>query len=192
VNFALPTRSPLLTSAIGRHALPRVGSSIRLLPSKKVDQIALIDAAARNTRGILPRGKANAAYMPIMTRVIGASAYLEATLKSSAIEFFNRLIFSLRPLMQFWNTAENPRFSRTTLTFRKDVVVMIMRAHDRTFSVQVGCRHLDRQLESATQIFGAVRTLFSTVEVLALEYTRDCISSEWHNEADRGQWRELL
>jgi len=36
------------------------------------------------------------------------------------------------------------------------------------------------------------RTLFSRAEHLNLKYDRYFISSEWNDEADRTQWRELL
>jgi hypothetical protein len=58
----------------------------------------------------------------------------------------------------------------------------------------LGGRHLDWQVASAAQVFNTLGTVFSAVEHLTLEYASDrlSISSEWNNEADRGQWRELL
>jgi len=58
--------------------------------------------------------------------------------------------------------------------------------------VNVGCRHLDWQVASTAQISSALGPAFSTVENLTLEYWRDGVSSEWANEADRTQWRDLL
>ena len=61
-----------------------------------------------------------------------------------------------------------------------------------TFDMELGGRHLDWQVVSAAQVFGALRNVFSTVEDLVLEYNRHNISSEYNNEADRTHWRELL
>ena len=58
--------------------------------------------------------------------------------------------------------------------------------------MRVGCRHLNWQVASLAQISDALRTVLSAVEHLTLEYWRSSISSEWHHEADRSQWRELL
>jgi hypothetical protein len=51
---------------------------------------------------------------------------------------------------------------------------------------------LDWQVASAAHIFQAIETVFSAVEYLTLQYDRRLISSEWNNEADRIQWRELF
>jgi hypothetical protein len=51
---------------------------------------------------------------------------------------------------------------------------------------------LDWQVASAAHIFHAIETVFSAVEYLTLQYDRRLIPSEWNNEADRIQWRELF
>jgi len=103
---------------------------------------------------------------------------------------------SLTSLLFLFNTSYSfgtqQRISRLTGPLSCSVRMWLSWYPTRIFRVRVGCGHLDWQLESATQIFGAIRTSFSTVEVLALGYARDSISSEWHDEADRSQWRELL
>jgi len=58
--------------------------------------------------------------------------------------------------------------------------------------LHVQCRGLDWQVASTAQIFSVLRSAFSAVEDLTLEYRRYGVSSEWHNEADRAQWRDLL
>jgi len=50
----------------------------------------------------------------------------------------------------------------------------------------------DWQVASTAQIFSVLRSAFSAVEDLTLEYWRYDVSSESHNEADRTQWRDLL
>jgi hypothetical protein len=63
-----------------------------------------------------------------------------------------------------------------------------------TLSMLLSGRHLDWQVASAAQVFHMLGAVFSAVEHLTLEYFPDrlSISSEWNNEADRTQWRELL
>ena len=58
--------------------------------------------------------------------------------------------------------------------------------------MEVGGKHLDWQVSSAAQVFHALSAVFSVVEHLTLIFARPVISSEWNNEADRTQWRELL
>src|SRR5258708_2889702 len=53
-------------------------------------------------------------------------------------------------------------------------------------------KHLDWQVGCAAQVFHMLRARISVLEHLTLQYRRHSISSEWNNEADRAQWRELL
>jgi hypothetical protein len=55
-----------------------------------------------------------------------------------------------------------------------------------------GDRHLDRQLASVTKFFHTLRTIFSPAEHLVLRYDGHLIPSEWNDEADPTQWRELF
>jgi hypothetical protein len=59
-------------------------------------------------------------------------------------------------------------------------------------NMNVGCGHLDWQVASLAQIFCALRTALSTVEDITLESRGHNTSSEWRDEADRTQWRDLL
>jgi len=61
-----------------------------------------------------------------------------------------------------------------------------------TFDMYIVCRHLDWQVASMVQVLGPLRTVFSPVEYLTLEYGRYFILSEADNEPDHTQWRELL
>jgi hypothetical protein len=62
----------------------------------------------------------------------------------------------------------------------------------RFFKVWVMCRHLDWQVSSSAQILDTLQSTFSVVEKLTLTYEGHRQSSEWHNEVDRTQWRQLL
>jgi hypothetical protein len=60
------------------------------------------------------------------------------------------------------------------------------------FCLQIMCRHLDWQVSSAAQILTSLQPLLSAVERLKLSHEEHSQSSEWHNEVDRTQWRQLL
>lgn len=132
----------------------------------------------------------------------GANADLETLLTNHFFErrhlyFFDQLTHLILRYRQFMSTVEMPRLKIVTLTFLKD--------HSRvnassfpywpmgyTLSMDFGNRHLDLQVARTAQVFHMLRTLFSVVENLALNYDRHSISSEWNNEADRTQWRKLF
>jgi hypothetical protein len=134
----------------------------------------------------------------------GASAYLEALLpwvtvpllERLQVLFFNQLAYSIPHLQQFMSTSENLRLSDIELEFREDYLEARAfpdkRARMFTLSMLLGGRHLDWQVASAAQVFHTLRTVFSAVEHLTLVYNRHSISSEWNDEADCTQWRELL
>ncbi|KAH9953956.1 hypothetical protein BC827DRAFT_1245653 [Russula dissimulans] len=153
-------------------------------------------------------------HVPITTQVTfpnlrwfafrGSSAYLEALLpwmttpllEKLQILFYNQLRFALPHLLQFMRATENLRFNSARLMSHEEAIFVRMYPHKEakvySLYMQVSCRHLDWQVASAAQVFSAVRTVFSAVEHLTLEYGRYLTSSEWHNEADGAQWRELL
>jgi len=131
----------------------------------------------------------------------GTSAYLETLLPCITapllaklqILFFNQPTFHLPHLLQFLNAAESLRFSSARLTFldewftaraypNKDAKVsaLFMRVH---------CQGLHWQVASAAQIFSMLRSAFSAVEHLTLEYWG---YYRWRDEADRTQWHNLL
>jgi hypothetical protein len=64
----------------------------------------------------------------------------------------------------------------------------------RTFTLEMtlGGRHLDWQVACTAQVFHTLRTAFSVLEHLTLQYRRRSVASEWNNKADRAQWRKLL
>ena len=134
----------------------------------------------------------------------GASAYLEALLpcvtmpllERLQVLFFNQLTYPIPHLQQFMGTAENLRLNTATLAFLLDHLIMEVYPHKGarmfTLVMAIGGRHLDWQVVSTAQVLQTLRTVFSEVEHLTLEYKRHLISLEWNNEADRTQWRELL
>jgi len=136
----------------------------------------------------------------------GTSAYLEALLPCMTapllaklhVIFFNQLTFSLPRLQFLLSTTENMRFSISELIFLKDMVSMRLYPHRGSsiygLRVDVLCQHFDWQVASAVQISSVLTSAFSTLESLTLRVVdwREGDSLEWHNEADRTQWRDLL
>jgi len=134
----------------------------------------------------------------------GVSAYLEGLLphittphlERFQIKFFNQPTISIPHLQQFMTTKKF-RFNCAKITFSEGVVSVWMhprewRGLERFSMMLMDCRPLDQQVASLAQISNALRAALSAVEYLTLMYLRSSISSEWHNEADRTQWRELL
>ena len=156
--------------------------------------------------------------MPIMTRVAlpnlrwfgfqGTSAYLEALLpwvttpllEKLQVQFYNRMTYSIPHLQQFMSTARNLLFKTATFKFSEECLVVKAYPHKETrmytLYMELGGRHLDWQVVSASQVFHTLRTVCSAIEHLFLKYDRHFqghrIPLEWNNEADRTYWRELL
>ncbi|KAH9981951.1 hypothetical protein BJV74DRAFT_58500 [Russula compacta] len=132
------------------------------------------------------------------------SAYLEALLprmitpllERLQVLFFNQLTFSVPHLLQFISTKENLRFHSAMFRFSPHVLTMVVDHPDvkiYTLCMTVLCTHLDWQVASAAQIYDALRTAFSAVEHITLEYGSGfTYSDDWQNAVDRTQWRELL
>jgi hypothetical protein len=153
---------------------------------------------------------------PIMTHVTlpnlynfdfgGVSIYLEALLlhmatpilKTLEVQFFNQLTFSVPRLLQFLSTADNFRFSSVRLLFYHEAVAVFVHPNVSvgtnidSFYVYIYCEHLDWQVSSVAQIFNVLSPLFSDVVDITLDYREHTLSSEWHSQVDRTQWRELL
>jgi len=135
-----------------------------------------------------------------------ASGYLEALLPRVTIPlldrlqvlFFNQLTYSIPNLQQIISDAENLRLNNCTLSFGMEYLFVVVYPHKEaglllfTFQMNLGGKHLDWQVACAAQAFHMLRERFSELEDLTLEYRRHSISSEWNDEADRTQWRELL
>jgi hypothetical protein len=58
--------------------------------------------------------------------------------------------------------------------------------------LRIGRRHLCQQVASAIQFLGTLSPVLSIVEQVTFSYEVHKQSSEWDNNVDRRQWRELL
>ena len=222
INFAIPIRSPLLTTAVGlvTLSLEWIYPSDNFCPNDLLQRLSLMPQL--EVLGIT-------FHSPVSNREVemqlldtpttshftlpnlrwfafeGVSAYLEALLpwmttpllKKLGIVFFNQLTFSVPHLLQFISTREDLRFRIAEFRFSSRALIILVYPHHGaktyTLGMSVRCTHLDWQVASATQIFDALRTEFSAVEYITLRYETGFIPLEdWQNAADRTQWRELL
>jgi hypothetical protein len=134
----------------------------------------------------------------------GISAYLESLLPQIVtprleeldVQFFNQPRFSIPHLLQFMRTSENLKFHQVQFLFYHEAVVVLVYPPVgnalNNFGVSIACGRLDWQISSVAQIFHFLRPLFSDVIDLILDYREHKSSSEWHNQADRTLWRQLL
>jgi len=220
-HFASPIGSILLTTAVGLVTLtlwwihpstyPPINHLLQTL--SLLHRLETLEIGFRSpiSMRVIQR---QLLHMPIVTHVTlpdlhwfafrGISAYLEAllpqmitpVLKTLNVYFFNQLRFSVPCFLQFMMTTENLTFNSVRFLFHREAVAVFAypSLEDRlvNFNVEVACQHLDWQLSSVSQLFNTLSPLFSAVVDLTLDYREHTLSSEWHNQADRTQWRELL
>ena len=220
-NFTISIGSPIFTNmenlvSLSLSLIPR---SAYFHPNALLQRLSLmpqLEILGVTFNSYYPSGdvKRQLLRMPITTRVAlpnlrwfafqGASAYLEALLPCVSIPlleklqvyFFNQLTYFTPNLQQFMSTAGNLRLKTIKLSFREDYLCVAAYPHKeakiRTLYMVLGGKQLDWQVASAAQVIHTLGTVLSAVEHLTLEYSRRTISSEWNNEADPTQWRELL
>ena len=221
MNFSLPIESPMLTSTMGNLvvlSLNSIPSSGHFLPPALLQRLSLMTRL--ETFGIFfnsyePNRDVERNFLSthIMTRVTlpnlrwfgfqGTSAYLEALLpwvtipllERLQVYFFNQPIYSIPRLQQFMSTARNLRIKTATVAIGVASLGVTAYLHkEDMFSLDMDLRaqDLDWQVVSAAQVFPALKTVFSAVEHLIIEYNRHNISSEWNRQPDRTYWREFL
>lgn len=215
-NVIFPITSPLLTPTTGlvTLSLAEIRPSANLRPHDLLQRLALMPQL--ETLGIdfhSPVPSLDIEKQLRRTPIVhvtlpnlrwfgfrGVSAYIEALLpqitapllEKLQILLFNQLTFSVPHLLGFIGSAENLRFSSARLTFHEGGIFTRVYPYEgaKVYALYVGvsCKQLDWQVASAAQILNTLKSVFSSVEHLTLEYE----TSEWHNEADHAQWRKLL
>ena len=221
-NFAIPIRSPLLTTAVGLTTLflGWFDPSAYFRPNDLLQGLSLmpqLEALWICFHSPVPNREVEMQLTdtPTMTHITlpnlrrfafkGVSAYLEALLprmttpllEKLEILFFNQLTFSFTHLPQFISARENMRFHSSSFWFTSERLIIDVYP-DRwgttsSLRVDVSCAHLDGQVASAAQIYDTLRTAFSAVEHITLQYRSGFTPLEdRENAADRTHWRELL
>ena len=133
----------------------------------------------------------------------GISGYLEAflphmnapLLEKLKVYFFNQLSYTIPNLRQLVMTTENLRFSNVECLFYHKAVHIFAdspASPHSALNIYVGCDHLDWQVSSITQILNVLSPFFSAAVDLTLDYRSHTQLLEWHNQADRAQWRGLF
>jgi hypothetical protein len=220
-HFSSPIGSPLLTSAVGIVflLLRWIHPSTYPHPNHLLQSLSFLPQLERLEIGFLspiPSREIERQLLrtPITTHITlshlrwfdfrGISAYLESLLPQIItprlgdlrLRFFNQPSISVPHLRQFIRTTENFRFSNVKFLFYHQAVAVRVyppiENASANFYLEVTCEHLDWQVSSVAQIFNVLRPLFSDVIDLTLGYKKHSLSSEWHNQADRTLWRELL
>ena len=220
-SFAISMTSPSLTTSVGliTLSLEEISTSAYFRPNDLLERLSCMPQL--ETLGIsfhspIPSNDAGKQLlkMPITTSVSlpnlrwfgfgGNSAYLEALLphlstprlEKLQVWFFIQSNFSVPNLLQTMGATPNVRFSSADLMFHEKYVSLTAYPREGAkmyaFYLEVCTRYFDLQVESTAKIFSELKTTFSGVEHLSLEYERDSVSSDWGDEADDGHWRELL
>jgi hypothetical protein len=221
MNFTMPIGSPLFTTMgnLVTLSLEMIPPSAYFHPNALLQRLLLmpqLETFGITFNSYFPSGDIGRQLLrtPITMHVTlpslrwfafqGASAYLEALLPRLTIPllerlqvfFFNQLIYSIPNLQQFMGAAGNLRLNAATLKFAMDCIVVMVYPHEGamtfTLEMMLGGKHLDWQVACTAQVFHMLSARISVLEHLTLEYHRGSISSEWNNDADRTQWRELL
>ncbi len=220
-NFAFTTGLPSLTTIVGlvTLSLVEVHGSTYFLPNDLLQQLSLLPQLEtleidfhfpvpnRDIEGqLLHRPIITHVTLPNLRRLTlgGVTAYSEALLPRMTtpllerlqIWLFFQLSYSVPRLLQFIGATESLRFGSAIFRFYTNFVRVDVYPHQgatmHTFSLDILRKDFDWQVASAAQIFSALRTVFSAVEHLTLEFRRNSIVSEMNREADRTQWQELL
>lgn len=220
-SFAISMTSPLLTTSVAliTLSLEEISTSTYFRPNDLLERLSCMPQL--ETLGIsfhspIPSNDAGKQLlkMPITTSVSlpnlrwfgfgGNSAYLEALLPHLSIPrleklqiwFFIQFDFSVPHLLQSMRGTPNVRFSSADLMFHEKYVSLTAYPREGAkmyaFYLEVCTRHFDLQVESAAKIFSGLKTTFSAVEHLSLEYERDSVASDWGDEANDAHWHELL
>ncbi|KAH9965649.1 hypothetical protein BJV74DRAFT_799593 [Russula compacta] len=222
-DFAFPAGSMLLTTAVGlvTFSLQMIPPSVYFHPNDLLQWLSLmpqLEVLGIDFHTPVPNHEVELQLLhtPITTHVtlpnlrwlaLGAvGAYLEALLPRMTtpllnklqIAFVDQLTFSVLHLLEFLGTAKNLRFRSASVGFWDqgfDIEVYpYTGAKMYTLSIEVVCEPLDWQVASATQILNGLKTVFSVVEYLTLQYRRPSmpLELERQNEAEHTEWRELL
>jgi hypothetical protein len=217
-GIALPMRSPLLTTTGGLTTLRLWGipRSAYFPPGYLLTRLSFLpqlESLWIEFHSPVPNRDVirQLSEIPTMTHVTlpnlreflfgGVSAYLEGLLERIAapvlesldVLFSNQLTFTVLQLSQFLQTSQNLTFHTLDLVFGSvDFLAFSHEENRRPLRFWIRCKHFDWQVVSAAQILRTLSPVLSVVENLTLRHFEHDRSSEWHNEVDRTQWRELL
>jgi hypothetical protein len=136
----------------------------------------------------------------------GVDVYLEnlvaqintPLLERFSLTFFFDLAFTFVNLTEFIHRAKELGCVVARVIFNKDGASIYAGYYEKwgigkfSLHVNVNCEPLDWQMDSATQICGALGNILSAVEELTLDLDVDGMPLDWENTLDNMMWHELL
>ena len=206
-GIGLPKGLPLLSSAIvlSTLSLTHIGVSTYFPPGNLITRLqglphleelsvgfAIPIPLPSSERELLPPPFPPVT-LPTLRRLSfqGAGVYLEnlvaqietPLLKQLSLTFFFELAYTLANLTEFIHRAEEFGCLVAQVIFDKNGVSIDAGHYEHPgmgkLSLRVNCEPLDWQIDSATQVCGALGTVLSVVEELTLDLDMDGMLSDW-------------
>ena len=214
------TGLPLLssTTTLSTLSLTRIGASSYFPPGHLVTQLQFLPHLEELSVDFVfskflpgsegePRVAPNPPVtLPTLRRLTfgGEDVYLDNLVAQINAPFLEQLAltlifdftYTIVNLAEFICRAEGFRCIVAKVIFNKETASIDAGHHEKPsigkLSLRVNCKRLDWQIDSATQVCSALRTVLSAVEVLTLDLDVDGMPSDWENTLDSMAWHELL
>ncbi|KAH9979243.1 hypothetical protein BGW80DRAFT_1454915 [Lactifluus volemus] len=198
---SLPIESPLLTSSPARLAtlsLLGIPASAYLPPSCILTGLSLMAQLERLSitfDSLIPnhdverqsREIPDMIPLPNLRRFAfqGTATYLDGLVLGSA---------PLPSASFFIQSSKNLSVRAVQVAFSASAIALyaIPWKRGNPLMFQIRCGHLSRQVASAVQFFGTLSPVLFAVEQVAFSYNERYQDSQWFNNVNRNQWRELV
>ena len=221
-GVGLPKGSSLISSAatLSTLSLTHIGASSYLPPGALVTQLRGLSLLEELSIGFaipipFPSSEGELLPAPILPVTLptlrrltfrGVDAYLDnlvaqintPLLERLSLTLLFDLAFTLVNLTKFIRRAKELRCVVARVIFNKDGASIYAGYYEQwgigrfSLHVNVHCEPLDWQIDSATQVCGALRNVLSAVEELTLDLDADGMPPDWENTLDDIAWHELL
>ena len=218
-GIGLPTGLPLLssTSTLSTLSLTHIGASCYFPPVNLVTRlrglhhleelsIGFAIPIPLSSEGELLPTPITPVTLPTLRRLTfrGEGVYLNnlvsqintPLLEHLSLTLIYDLAFTLVNLTGFIHRTEVFGRLRAWIIFNKDGASINVEHYEqqgiRQLSLRVNCEPLDWQIDSITQVCGALGEFLSAVEDLTLDLDVDGMPSNWENGLDNTMWHELL
>jgi hypothetical protein len=219
-GIGLPAGSPLLSSAIALStlSLTHIGASCYFPPGHLITQLQCLPHLEELSIGFaipipLPSNEGELLPAPIPPVILptlrrltfrGVDIYLDnlvaqintPLLKRLSLTLHLNLAFTLVNLTEFIQRTEGFKCLVARIVFNKDGASIDVGDNEQRengkISLRVNCEPLDWQIDSATQVCGALGKVLSSVEELTLDLGVGGMPSGWRTTLDDVLWHELL
>jgi hypothetical protein len=221
LNFALPMRSPVITTAVDLVTLTLllIPPSGYFSPDELLERISLMPQLETLWVHFYPNlsngdVENQLVHVPIASKIAlprlrwfgfdGANTYLEALLprmttpllEKLTLGFFIELTFPVPHLLHFVKKVKDLKCGSAKISLFNWGVLMKIYPHEGAktyvFKVFVGCTQTRQQISSVAQICNALETVLSAVEYLTFEFPRSFTSPESSLGIDPTSFREIL